>query len=465
MDNFDKIPPQAIDVEEAVLGAILIEKDALFSVLSLIKPEYFYKDQHCKIYQAIVDVSKEAKDIDILTVTNKLRKQNILEEVGGPTYITELSGKTSSAAHLETHVRIVYDAYVKRELIRLGNELMNNSFADEMDPRDLMDQTTAQFIDLSGFGNYSEPVPISLVVDEERQRIEDIHLGISKPGETKTLLTDLDRKLGPLESDLIYIAARPSMGKSSMAVQLANNLSVIQNKPGAIFELEMRGRVLSRWMCSQITQIDNEVIKGGRMSDVDFNLIVETLDKIKKAPLYIDDSSGYNILQLRSKALKLKHKHNIEYIIVDYLQLLSGVSVKGVTQNRENEVSSISRGLKDLTKELDIPVIVLSQLNRMSEQRSDRRPMLSDLRESGAIEQDADIVIFIHRPEKHGIKDIMVNGLPVNTKNMAEIIIAKHRDGATGSVMMRFFPETVSFKNYLNNEIIEPFKENEIIPF
>jgi replicative DNA helicase len=448
--DYERIPPQAVEIEEAVLGALMVERDALYEVINLLKSEHFYKESHRLIYEAIIQLFSENKGIDILTITERLRKNKQLEEVGGPLYITQLCGKTSTAINIEDYARIIYQKFIQRELIRIGSDLIKSSHDDSVDPADTMDDITIQFIRFSENAS-GEPAHISEAVKEELISLEKKFKGEKTEG-FKTSLTDLDKILGYLEPTLIIIAARPSMGKTSMGVQLANNLSLKQGIPGGFFSLEMTKNMLTRWMASQITGIENSNIKTGKLMENEFAGVNEAYYKILKAPLYIDDGSGYNILSLRSKAIKLKHRHHIKYIIVDYLQLISGIEKKGKVTNRENEISEISRGLKGISKEIGIPVIALCQLNRKLMERRDKVPVLSDLRESGAIEQDADIVIFIHRPEKYGIDEIVGESGSINSKNVAQLLIAKHRDGATGTVLTRFFEQSVSFKNYINEQ-------------
>ena len=443
--DYGLTPPQAIELEEAILGVVLTEERELDKVIGFLKPEHFYKSVHRVIFTAILDLFEVRSGIDILTVSEKLRQKRQLDEVGGQYFITQLSGKVSSSIHLEEYGQLVYQAFIQRELITIGNELVRSSHDESVNPYELIDETTIGLMKLNE-NTSGDSVPVRDAILEEMDNIESKYKGEKVDG-IKTKLVDLDYMLGFLEPTLIILAARPSMGKSSLAVQIANNVSVEQKIPGAIFSLEMTRHMLTRWLTSQVTGIGNSKIKSGDLTEEEFGMVNKTMYQIAEAPLYIDDGSGYNIMSLRSRAIKLKHRYDIQYMIVDYLQLVSGLDKKGKVTNRENEVSEISRGLKGISKELNIPVIALSQLNRKLMDRRDKVPVLSDLRESGSVEQDADIVIFIHRPEKYGIDSMESESGIVNSKNLAQLLIAKHRDGATGSVLTRFYEETVSFKN------------------
>lgn len=440
--EYGKLPPQAADLEEAVLGAIMLEKDAVLSVLDILRPESFYKDVHQKIYKAIVDLSTAEKAIDILTVTEELKKQNLLEEVGGPLYITQLTSKVASAAHLEFHARIIQQKYIQRELIRVSSDIQRKAFDDSMDVDDLLDQAEADLFDIAEGNIKKETAKINVLVKEAIHQIEEAakredHLSGVPSGFTK-----LDRLTsGWQRSDLIIIAARPSMGKTAFALSMARNIAVEHKRPIAFFSLEMSSIQLVNRLIVSETELPSDRIRNGRLEEYEWKQLDYKIKSLVEAPIFIDDTPAITIFELRAKCRRLKVQHQIGAVFVDYLQLMSGSGDnKG---SREQEVSNISRSLKSIAKELDIPVIALSQLNRSVELRSgNKRPQLSDLRESGAIEQDADLVIFIHRPEKYDIyEDEQGNSLV----GLAEIILAKHRNGPIGDIQLKFKDESAKF--------------------
>jgi len=453
--EYGKLPPQAVDLEEAVLGAIMLEKDAVLSVLDILKPGSFYKDVHQKIYKAILDLSMNEKAIDILTVTEELKKQNVLEDVGGPLYITQLTSKVASAAHLEFHARIIQQKYIQRELIRVSSDIQRKAFDETMDVDDLLDQAEADLFDIAEGNIKKETAKINVLVKEAISQIEEAakredHLSGVPSGFTK-----LDRLTsGWQRSDLIIIAARPSMGKTAFALSMARNIAVEHKRPIAFFSLEMSSIQLVNRLIVSETELPSDRIRNGRLEEYEWKQLDYKIKGLVEAPIFIDDTPAISIFELRAKCRRLKVQHQIEAVFVDYLQLMSGTSDnKG---SREQEVSSISRSLKSIAKELNIPVIALSQLNRSVELRSgNKRPQLSDLRESGAIEQDADLVIFIHRPEKYDIyEDEQGNSLV----GLAEIILAKHRNGPIGDVQLKFKDESAKF---MELETLLPLQAND----
>jgi replicative DNA helicase len=440
--EYGKLPPQAADLEEAVLGAIMLEKDAVLSVLDILKPESFYKDTHQKIYKAIVDLSMAEKAIDILTVTEELKKHNVLEEVGGPLYITQLTSKVASAAHLEFHARIIQQKYIQRELIRVTSDIQRKAFDETMDVDDLLDQAEADLFDIAEGNIKKETAKINVLVKEAINQIEEAakredHLSGVPSGFTK-----LDRLTsGWQRADLIIIAARPSMGKTALALSMARNIAVEHKRPIAFFSLEMSSVQLVNRLIVSETELPSDRIRNGRLEEYEWKQLDYKIKSLVEAPIFIDDTPAISIFELRAKCRRLKVQHQVEAIFVDYLQLMTGTG--GIKGSREQEVSNISRSLKSIAKELDIPVIALSQLNRSVELRSgNKRPQLSDLRESGAIEQDADLVIFIHRPEKYDIyEDEQGNSLI----GIAEVILAKHRNGPIGDIQLKFKDESAKF--------------------
>ncbi|GAB4286401.1 MAG: replicative DNA helicase [Marinilabiliales bacterium] len=436
-----KLPPQVIELEEAVLGAIMLEKDAVHSALEVLKPECFYKDEHRIIYEAIIELSKDLKPIDILTVTELLRKQKKLDEVGGPSYIAELTSKVATAAHIEFHAKIIAQKFIQRELIRISSEIQKRAFDDSEDVDDLLDFSENELFNVSLGLVKKQAAPIYDIIQESVNTIKKIGEQEAGLSGVPSGFTQLDRiTSGWQKSDLIIIAARPSMGKTSFVLSMARNIAVEHKRPLAIFSLEMSSVQLANRLIVSESEIAAEKIRNGKLSEAEWKQLLDKISDLEQAPIYIDDTPAISIFELRAKCRRLKLQHKIELVIVDYLQLMSaGGDNKG---NREQEVSNISRALKALAKELDIPVIALSQLNRSVEMRAgDKRPQLSDLRESGAIEQDADVVIFIHRPEKYGLTEDDEG----STKGRAEIIIAKHRNGAIGDIRLHFREKFAQF--------------------
>ena len=440
--DYGRIPPQAVELEEAVLGAIMLERDAVLSVLDILKKESFYKDSHQKIYQAIVDLSTNQKAIDILTVTEELRRKKELEEIGGPLVITQLTSKVASAAHLEFHARIIQQKYIQRELIRVSSTIQKLAYDETIDVDDLLDQAESDLFEIAEGNIKRETSKINVLIKDAIQQIEEAakrkdHLSGVPSGFTK-----LDRLTsGWQKSDLIIIAGRPSMGKTAFVLTMARNIAVDHGRPVAFFSLEMASMQLVTRLIVSETELPSNRIRNGRLEDYEWKQLDYKIKSLTDAPIYIDDTPAISIFELRAKCRRLKVQYNVELIVIDYLQLMTGsVDMKG---SREQEVSNISRALKSIAKELDVPVIALSQLNRSVELRSgNKRPQLSDLRESGAIEQDADLVIFLHRPEKYDLfEDEKGNSLV----GIAEVILAKHRNGPVGDLSLRFKDEYAKF--------------------
>ena len=436
-----KVPPQAVDIEEAVLGAILMEKDAVISVLDILKPESFYKDAHQKIYNAIMELSTKEKPIDILTVTEELRSNDELESVGGPFYITQLTNRVASSAHIEYHSRIVAQKYIQRELIRISSEIQNRAFDDSIDVDDLLDFSERELFNIAEGNIKRETTKINILIKRAIERIEEA----AKHEETLVGVpsgyTKLDRLTsGWQKSDLIIIAGRPSMGKTAFALSMGRTIAVEHNRPIAFFSLEMSSVQLVNRLIVSETELPSNRIRNGNLDEHEWKQLDTKIKQLVEAPIYIDDSPAISIFELRAKCRRLKLQHDIQLIFVDYLQLMTGPPN---TLSREQEVSSISRSLKSIAKELDVPIVALSQLNRSVEIRSgSKRPQLSDLRESGAIEQDADMVLFIHRPEKYGIfEDDDGNSLV----GLAEILLSKNRNGPIGDIILRFREEFAKF--------------------
>lgn len=441
--QYGKLPPQAVEVEEAVLGALMLERDAYVTVADIIEARSFYKEEHQKIFEAIKSLSGKEKPVDLLMVTQELKDRNQLEEIGGPGYITQLTRRVASAAHIEFHARIIAQKFIQRELIRVSSEIQSKSYDDTIDVDDLIDFSESSLFKVAEGNIKKETVPIKPVLNEAILQIEKAKNQKEGLNGVPSGFTALDRiTSGWQKTDLIIVAARPSMGKTAFVLSMARNMAVDHNRGVALFSLEMSSVQLVTRLISSETELGSQKLKTGRLEDWEWEHLNRKISSLDKAPIFIDDTPALSIFEFRAKCRRLKMQYNIDVIIVDYLQLMTaGTDSRG---SREQEVSTISRSLKAIAKELDVPILALSQLNRSVESREGKRPQLSDLRESGAIEQDADIVTFIHRPEYYGItEDESGNSL----LGVAEIIIAKHRNGATGDVHLSFKKELAKFSD------------------
>lgn len=456
-----KVPPQATELEEAVLGALMLEKDALTNVIDILKVESFYKEAHKVIFQAILDLFTESQPIDLLTVTTQLRKNGALEVAGGAFYVTELTSKVASAANIEYHARIITEQSIKRELIRISSTIQKDAFEDTTDVFELLDAMEQSLFEISEKNirkNYSDMRSImrdAMTELEARKNQKDGLTGVPSG------FTALDRVTsGWQKSDLVIIAARPAMGKTAFVLSVLRNAAVDHNRPVAIFSLEMSSVQLVNRLISSEAELDSEKIKKGTLADHEWAQLIHKTAKLSKAPLFVDDTPALSILELRAKCRKLKAQHDIQMVVVDYLQLMSGDSKGGFGGNREQEIASISRALKKIAKELSIPVIALSQLSRAVETRGgDKRPQLSDLRESGAIEQDADMVMFLYRPEYYGITE---DEGGASTAGVGEVIIAKHRNGSLENVKLRFIGRYTKFTDLDGGMGFPPAQSSEI---
>ena len=441
--EFGKLPPQARDFEEAVLGAIMIEDKAVDEVIEFLREDAFYVEAHQKIYRAMRQLYEDSAPIDLLTVTEKLKKNGDLELVGGPYYIAQLTNKIGSAANLEYHARIISQKHIQRMLISSSTDIIKDAYEDSTDVFELLDKAESRLMLISENNAKKSTLDISSIIKKE---LEEIDIRINST-EHASGFVELDRATGGWQkSDLIIVAARPGMGKTAFTLALARNSSVDHSKPVAFFSLEMSSNQLVQRLISMESEIPAEKIRRGNLEKHEFQQLTSKIDSLSKAPLFIDDTPGINIFELRSKCRKLKQKHDISMIIIDYLQLMSGTSEGKSGGNREQEISQISRSLKGLAKELNVPVIALSQLSRATETRSGtKRPILSDLRESGAIEQDADIVIFLFRGEYYGM---VTDEDGMDVKGVAEIIIAKHRNGPLKTVKAKFIDRFAKFADF-----------------
>jgi replicative DNA helicase len=452
--NLGKVPPQAIELEEVVLGAIILERDAINKVIDILTADVFYKDQNKKIFLAILDLyNDETKHIDLLTVVNQLKKRNDLESVGGPYYISSLTNRVVSSANIEFHARIILQEYIKREMISMSAGVQIRSYKNETDPLEILETAQKNIDDVTKLVDVGKITTITELFFEAEKRNTEI---ISKEGLSgvPSGFTEIDNITGGWQnSDLIILAARPGMGKTSLAINFARNAAIDFDCPVAVFSLEMASMQLMQRMMSSETGISLEkyMRKGLDDQEVQFNRV--KCGPLSSAKIFIEDKSGISIFELKIKLRKLKRDHNIKLAVIDYVQLMtvgSGADVNG----REQEVGYISRNLKSIAKDLNIPIIILSQLSRKVEERADKEPMLSDLRESGSLEQDADMVMFIYRPEYYGVTE---DGEGSSTIGKAQIKIAKHRNGATtDEIIIGFKSDIVKFHNLVDDN---PFAE------
>ncbi|NND94686.1 MAG: replicative DNA helicase [Flavobacteriales bacterium] len=436
-----KLPPQAIELEEAVLGAILMDSKALNEVIDALRMEAFYDPRHQQIFEAVTRLFNESKPIDILTVTEKVREMGHLDAIGGPFYISQLTNKVASTANAEVHARIITQKFILRELIRISSETIKEAYDETTDVFDLLDKTESRLFTVSE-GNLKKSYDaMSALMKEAIHQIEEVMKMEEGVSGVPSGFKDLDKVTsGWQRSDMIVIAARPGMGKTAFVLSMARNTAVEYQRPVAVFSLEMSSVQLVQRLISSETEISSEKLRKGTLRDDEFAHLHARIGRLSKAPIFIDDTPALSVFELRAKCRRLKQQHNIELIIIDYLQLMTAGGDKG---NREQEISTISRSIKSIAKELNVPVIALSQLNRSVETRGgDKKPQLSDLRESGAIEQDADLVSFIYRPEYYGIHEYE-DGLP--TKGVGEFIIAKHRNGALDNIKLGFRAELAKF--------------------
>lgn len=441
LPDLGKVPPQANDMEEAVLGAIMLEKEAVITILDILKTESFYREAHQKIFRAISDLNSRECPVDLFTVTEELRAKGELDTVGGPVYLTQLTSKVVSAANADYHARIVAQKYIQRELIRVSTEIQTRSFDDSYDVTELLDYSENALFQIAEGNIKREVAPINIVIKDAIREIEEAGKREDALAGTPSGFTRLDRLTsGWQKAELVIIAARPSMGKTAFALSMARNMAVDHGRHVAIFSLEMSSIQLVNRLIVAETDIPGDKIKNGRLSEEEWKQLDTRIKKLVQAPIFIDDTPAISIFELRAKCRRLMAQHKLDIVLVDYLQLMSGPDNAG---SREQEVSNISRSLKSIAKELNVPILALSQLNRSVEMRGGtKRPLLSDLRESGAIEQDADMVVFIHRQEKFGIPTFEDG---TSTKGIAEIILAKNRNGPVDDVRLKFREERAQF--------------------
>jgi len=440
-DSVEKKPPQNIEAEQCLLGCLMLDKNAIVRVADFVSPEDFYKNNHKEVFEAMMDLYSKVEPIDIISVSARLREKEKLEQVGGSAYLTSLINMVPTATHVMNYAKTVREKKVLRDLIQASHEIGLDAFDESQDVDTLLDKAEKRVFGIGQKSLTQTFVPIKEILGETFERIDQLSKHQSMYRGIATGFKQLDNMLSGLQrSDLVILAARPSMGKSSLALDIAKHVAVYENLPVGIFSLEMsKDQLVERLLASQ-ANIDSWRLRTGKLQDnsgdSDFSRLQIAMGTLSEAPIYIDDAGATNILQMRAMARRLQSEHGLGLIVVDYLQLMDTTNkyaspIQQVTEN--------SRALKSLAKELNIPVLVLSQLSRAVEQRTPHRPMLSDLRESGAIEQDADVVLFIYREDKYNEASL--------EKNIAEIIVAKHRNGAQGAIKLYFDEQRVSFRN------------------
>lgn len=437
---YGKVQPQAVPLEQVLLGAIMIDKDAFPIVIDILRSESFYTNAHRLIFKSMLDLFEKSHPIDLLTVKEALTKNGDLEAAGGAAYLVELTNMVASSANVEYHARIISQKYIQRELIRVSSTIITDAFDETKDVFELLDEAEKNLFEITEQNLNRGFEQLSSLVVQARSQLEEISNKEDGLTGVPSGFTGLDRYTsGWHPSDLIILAARPGMGKTAFALCLAKNAASDYKKPVAVFSLEMSALQLTQRLLSMEAGVSGEKLRTGRLDDTEWTRLHSAIEKLGNVPLYIDDTAGINIFELRAKCRRLKMQHDIQMVMIDYLQLMSGGpdNKKG---NREQEISSISRALKGMAKELNVPVIALSQLSRAVETRSgSKRPQLSDLRESGAIEQDADIVTFLYRPDYYELEESDVQD------GHTELILAKHRNGALGTVDLKFIKEHVKF--------------------
>jgi len=442
-DILQKLPPQNIEAEQSLLGSLLIDKDAIIRIADIVGPEDFYHDKHKMIFEAILDLFRKREPIDLLTLSNRLIDKDQLETIGGRTYLVSLSNAVPTSSHVVNYAEIVQKKSTLRNLISAASEITKIGYDQEEEVIDLLDRAEQRLFSVSQGHQKQMFVPINSILNETFERIDELHKEKGKLRGIPTGYNDLDNLLAGLQkSDLLILAARPSVGKTTLALDIARNVATKHKIPVGIFSLEMsKEQLVDRLLCAE-ANVDLWKMRTGRLSDReeddDFPRIGHALGVLSEAPIFIDDGAVANIMDIRTKARRLQMEHGLGLLVIDYLQLMEA---KYRTDNRVQEISEISRGLKQIAKELNIPVLALSQLNRGVETRTPPIPKLADLRESGSIEQDADIVMFIYR------ESVYKRDLEFDRKNLAEIHIAKHRNGPTGMVKLYFDEQKVTFRN------------------
>lgn len=442
LSTLGMVPPHNIEAEQAVLGCMLLDSDVIPTVTELIKSSDFYREDHREICEAIIDIVEKAGPVDIITVSEQLQQRGTLEQVGGMDYLASIASAVPTTANARHYAKIVEEKSLLRKLIRAAQDIAGMSYEASEEAEFVLDRAEKSIFDIIERRSTQGFTHIKDVLLETFIRLEQLYNSKSPITGVPTGFKDLDLKTAGLQnSDLILIAARPGMGKTAMALNIAQYAAVQKHVPVALFNLEMsKDQLVNRMLCSEV-MVDSHKMRTGRLDDEDWNKIAKALGPLSEAPIYIDDTPGLTVMDIRAKCRRLKLEKKLGLVVIDYLQLMRG---RGRVENRQQEVSEISRSLKILAKELNVPVVTMSQLSRGPETRTDHRPMLSDLRESGAIEQDADIVMFIYRDDYYNPES--------DKKNIAEIIIAKHRNGSTGTVYLKYFDTYTKFANLERDE-------------
>ena len=431
-----KVPPQNVDAEMSLLGAVLIDEEVLADITEHVKAKDFYDKRHAIIYDAVMRLYEKNKPVDLLTLTDELKRKKELDEIGGSAYLTELTNYVPTAAHAESYAEIVAQKAVRRRLIKASGEISELGYDEETTTQELLQQAEAELFAVSDQSLKQDLTSLESILTDSFDRLEELHRNKGALRGVRTGYRDLDNMTAGLQrSDLIILAARPAMGKTTLVTNLAYNVATIAKQPVLMFSLEMSKEQLVDRMLADASGVDSWNIRTGNLSDDDFSKLSEAMGEMAEAPIYIDDTPGLSVLEMRTKARRAAHDQPLGLIIIDYLQLMQGSGRDN--GNRVQEVSEISRGLKLIARELNVPVIALSQLSRTVESRSPQIPQLADLRESGSIEQDADIVMFIYREAYYNPE--------TERENITDLIIAKHRNGPVGKVELYFHPERLRF--------------------
>ena len=433
-----KLPPQNLDAEVSLLGAVLIDEEVLTRVTDTIGSDDFYDKRHKAIFAAMLKLYETHKPVDLLTLSDELKKKDELDMIGGMNYLTELTNMVPTAAHAEHYADMITQKAMRRRLIKASSEIAEMGFNEDQQVSELLEKAEAEIFAVSDKNLRNDLMSLEQILTESFDRLDELHKDKSKIRGVRTGYRDMDKLLAGFQrSDLIILAARPAMGKSTFALNLAHNIAVQEKQAVLVFSLEMSKEQLVDRMLADEAGVDAWNIRTGNLSDEDFEKLSHAMGVLAEAPIYIDDTPGVSVLEMRTKARREAHNHPLGLIVVDYLQLMSGSNRSGYSDNRVQEISEISRGLKLIARELNVPVLALSQLSRTVESRNPPIPQLSDLRESGSIEQDADIVMFVYREDYY--KEDTEN------QHVTDILVKKHRNGPTGSVQLYFHPERLKF--------------------
>ncbi|RBP44046.1 replicative DNA helicase [Garciella nitratireducens] len=441
--NIGRVPPQSIEAEQSVLGAMLLDKEAIAVATEILKAEDFYREAHGAIFDAIVQIYNRSQPVDLITLSEQLKNTNILEEVGGIGYISDLANTVPASSNVKYYAKIVEEKSLMRKLIQISSEVLDRTYEGTEEVNDLIEMAEKRIFNISQRRSSRGFTPINQVLLEAFDKIEQVFQNKGEITGISTGFIDIDNKIsGMQKSDFILVAARPSMGKTAFALNIAQHAGVKEKKTVAIFSLEMSQDQLIHRMLSAETHIDSQKLRNGDLAEEDWERLANGMAILSEAPIFIDDTPGIGVMEMRSKCRRLKMEHGLDLILIDYLQLMSG---DRRSESRQQEISDISRSLKALAREMDCPVVALSQLSRAPESRADHRPILSDLRESGAIEQDADVVMFLYRDEYYHPD--------TEEKNIGEVNIAKQRNGPTGIVKLVWLGQFTKFAN------LEKFQE------